>query len=54
MTEEETDQETADRLVLDSEERRVIGTLIEKGLTSPQSYPLSANALLTARRERVL
>ena len=53
---EETGEPTADaavdRLILDSEERRVIGTLIEKGLTSPQSYPLSANALLTGCNQK--
>lgn len=33
------------RLVLSSLERRVIGTLIEKGLSNPQYYPMTLNLL---------
>ncbi|MGZ0146666.1 DUF480 domain-containing protein [Kribbella sp. WER1] len=34
--------------VLDGEEQRVLGSLLEKQLTVPASYPLTANALRTA------
>lgn len=44
--------EAADRVVLDAHERRVIGTLIEKGLTTPQAYPLSLNSLTTGCNQR--
>ncbi len=44
--------EAADRVVLDPHERRVIGTLIEKGLSTPQAYPLSLNALTTGCNQR--
>jgi len=33
---------------LSQEEARVIGSLIEKQLTTPDQYPLSLNALLLA------
>src|SRR3984957_17231212 len=33
---------------LGAEEGRVIGSLIEKQLTTPQQYPLTSNALLLA------
>ena len=38
----------ADRLVLDLVEQRVLGALLEKQRTVPDSYPLSLNALRTA------
>lgn len=41
-----------ERLVLDAGERRVVGTLIEKGLTNPQYYPLSLNLLVTGCNQR--
>ena len=34
--------------VLDAEEQRVLGSLLEKQVTVPASYPLSLNALRTA------
>lgn len=40
------------RLILDADERRVLGTMIEKGLTSPQSYPLTLNALTTGCNQK--
>ena len=38
----------ADRLVLDPVEQRVLGALLEKQRTVPESYPLSLNGLRTA------
>ncbi|MFC6345394.1 DUF480 domain-containing protein, partial [Nocardioides hankookensis] len=38
----------ADLPVLDAEEQRVLGSLLEKQVTVPASYPLSLNALRTA------
>jgi uncharacterized protein YceH (UPF0502 family)/2-polyprenyl-3-methyl-5-hydroxy-6-metoxy-1,4-benzoquinol methylase len=38
----------ADRLVLDPVEQRVLGALLEKQRTVPDTYPLSLNALLAA------
>lgn len=38
----------ADRPVLDAVEQRILGSLLEKELTVPASYPLSLNALRTA------
>jgi uncharacterized protein YceH (UPF0502 family) len=38
----------ADRLVLDSVEQRVLGALLEKQRTVPDTYPLSLNALRAA------
>jgi acyl-CoA reductase-like NAD-dependent aldehyde dehydrogenase/uncharacterized protein YceH (UPF0502 family) len=35
------------RLVLSAEEARVVGTLIEKSLATPDQYPLSLNAIIT-------
>ncbi len=37
---------------LDSIERRVLGTLIEKGKTTPDQYPLSLNALVTGCNQK--
>jgi uncharacterized protein YceH (UPF0502 family) len=42
----------APRLELDAEERRVLGVLIEKGLTTPQQYPLSLNALVAGCNQK--
>jgi uncharacterized protein YceH (UPF0502 family) len=38
--------------VLDAEERRVLGVLVEKGKTTPDSYPLSLNALVTGCNQK--
>jgi uncharacterized protein YceH (UPF0502 family) len=38
--------------VLDAAERRVIGTLIEKGLTNPQYYPLTTSLLVSGCNQR--
>jgi uncharacterized protein len=40
------------RIVLSPMERRVIGTLIEKGLTNPQYYPLTLNHLETGCNQK--
>ncbi len=34
------------------EERRVVGTLIEKGYTTPEQYPLTLNALVTGSNQK--
>lgn len=41
-----------EHLRLDEEERRVLGVLIEKGLTTPQSYPMSLSALVSGCNQR--
>jgi uncharacterized protein YceH (UPF0502 family) len=38
--------------VLDLLERRVLGVLVEKGKTTPDSYPLSLNALVTGCNQK--
>ena len=38
----------SDLPVLDAEEQRVLGSLLEKQVTVPASYPLTLNALRTA------
>src|SRR3954452_12626470 len=38
--------------VLDSQERRVLGVLVEKAKTTPDSYPLSVNALVTGCNQK--
>ncbi|MBL8693552.1 MAG: DUF480 domain-containing protein [Planctomycetes bacterium] len=40
------------RLVLSAVERRVLGTLIEKGMTTPEQYPLSLNALVNGCNQK--
>jgi len=37
---------------LDAVERRVLGTLVEKGKTTPDQYPLSLNALVTGCNQK--
>src|SRR5258708_11653909 len=37
---------------LDSTQLRVLGSLIEKEITTPENYPLSLNALLSACNQR--
>jgi uncharacterized protein YceH (UPF0502 family) len=39
---------SSDAVELDPEEVRVVGSLVEKQLTTPQQYPLTLNALLAA------
>jgi uncharacterized protein len=39
-------------ILLDAIEARVIGSLMEKSLTTPEQYPLSLNALLAACNQR--
>jgi len=41
-----------DRFILDPDERRVIGVLIEKSLTTPSAYPLTLNALVTGSNQK--
>src|SRR5579875_4054580 len=38
--------------VLDMRERRVLGVLVEKAKTTPDSYPLSVNALVTGSNQK--
>jgi uncharacterized protein YceH (UPF0502 family) len=40
------------QLVLDAEEVRVLGSLLEKEITTPEYYPLSLNALLNACNQK--
>jgi len=49
-----TDTATTERGIrpLDAVERRVLGTLIEKGKTTPDQYPLSLNALVTGCNQK--
>ena len=44
--------DAVDRFTLDSDERRVIGVLIEKSLTTPQYYPLTINAVVTGSNQK--
>jgi uncharacterized protein YceH (UPF0502 family) len=47
------DDGTTSRLrPLDANERRVLGTLIEKGKTTPDQYPLSLNALVNGCNQK--
>src|SRR5437868_318329 len=39
-------------MLLDPIQTRVLGSLIEKEITTPESYPLSLNALLNACNQR--
>lgn len=38
--------------VLDAQQRRVLGVLVEKAKTTPDSYPLSLNALVTGSNQK--
>src|SRR3989440_11919984 len=38
--------------VLDEQERRVLGVLVEKAKTTPDAYPLSVNALVTGSNQK--
>ncbi len=40
-----------DGLILDAEEARVVGVLVEKALSTPENYPLSLNAIVTASNQ---
>jgi len=42
----------ADRFLLDPDERRVIGVLVEKSLTTPQYYPLTINAIVAGSNQK--
>ncbi len=42
----------SDRFLLDPDERRVIGVLIEKSLTTPAYYPLTINAMVTGCNQK--
>lgn len=43
---------TADPIVLTAAEARVLGSLVEKEITTPEYYPLSLNALVNACNQR--
>src|SRR6185437_2599523 len=47
-----TDRKVKMRIELDSLEARVIGCLIEKQVTTPDQYPLSLNALVSACNQK--
>jgi hypothetical protein len=51
MTQESQTQQSA-RLELTPLERRVLGVLIEKGLTTPDQYPLTLNALVNGCNQK--
>src|SRR5437660_12850048 len=38
--------------VLDEQERRILGVLVEKAKTTPDAYPLSVNALVTGCNQK--
>src|SRR5215813_11418979 len=38
--------------VLDEQERRVLGVLVEKAKTTPDTYPMSVNALVTGCNQK--
>ena len=42
----------ADNIYLDTDERRVLGVLIEKSLTTPQYYPMTINAIVTGCNQK--
>jgi uncharacterized protein YceH (UPF0502 family) len=41
-----------DRFILDPDERRVMGVLIEKSLSTPQYYPMTVNAMVAASNQK--
>ena len=47
-----TDHDTPDGFVLNSTEIRVLGALIEKQATNPETYPLTLNALVLACNQK--
>jgi len=52
MSSEAQPQAPASWPVLSSHERRVLGVLVEKAKTTPESYPLSLNALTTGCNQK--
>lgn len=44
--------ETDETLLIDAVEARILGSLIEKEATTPEAYPLTANALLLACNQK--
>ena len=49
---ESTGESDTPVVFLDHDERRVIGVLIEKSLTTPQYYPLTINAIVTGSNQK--
>jgi uncharacterized protein len=52
MSTEPTDTDSAEKLHLSSAEIRILGCLIEKKATNPETYPLTLNALVTACNQK--
>lgn len=52
MSTETVSTDSADKLQLNSVEVRILGCLIEKKATSPETYPLTLNALVTACNQK--
>lgn len=48
----ETSPESPEPLVFDPDERRILGVLIEKGLTTPAQYPMSLSAIVAACNQK--
>jgi uncharacterized protein YceH (UPF0502 family) len=44
--------ESEDALLLDATEARILGSLVEKEATTPEAYPLTANALVLACNQK--
>src|SRR5215472_8415643 len=51
-TEPAVQKESGNWPVLDMRERRVLGVLVEKGKTTPDTYPLSINALVIGSNQK--
>jgi len=52
MSTEPVSTDSADKLQLNNAEIRILGCLIEKKATSPETYPLTLNALVTACNQK--
>ncbi|MEB0039821.1 MULTISPECIES: DUF480 domain-containing protein [unclassified Pseudomonas] len=52
MSTEPVSTDSADKLQLNSAEIRILGCLIEKKATNPETYPLTLNALVTACNQK--
>lgn len=52
MSTEPVSTDSADKLHLTSAELRILGCLIEKKATNPETYPLTLNALVTACNQK--
>lgn len=52
MSTEPVSTDSADKLQLNNVEVRILGCLIEKKATSPETYPLTLNALVTACNQK--